>query len=73
MQYQPPSKVRSLGILSALTTIKSFDHKQSDEIRCNHLQSGPMCYDMSYSDDDSDWVHASVSEDAMHACVSPAP
>eukprot|EP00439_Symbiodinium_sp_Y106_P005970 s13888_g1.t1 len=28
MQYQPPSKVRSLGILSALTTIKSFDHKQ---------------------------------------------
>ena len=39
------------------------------EIRCNHLQSGPLCYDMSYSDDDSDWVHASVSEDAM--CVLP--
>ena len=39
------------------------------EIRCNHLQSGPLRYDMSYSDDDSDWVHASVSEDAM--CILP--
>ena len=28
LTYQPPSKVRSLGVLSALTQVKSFDPKQ---------------------------------------------